>query len=112
MKLIENIIIIGLVLLLGSGVYFSHQHFVNTIDVDPELKAEVQVLRLDELVGQALGEYQDRMESGGLVVVSDKMQEVWAMADGRHMWRIIENLFSNVCKYICANSGFSLRYNI
>ena len=43
MKLIENIIIIGLVLLLGSGVYFSHQHFVNTIDVDPELKAEVQV---------------------------------------------------------------------
>lgn len=43
MKLIENIIIIGLVLLLGSGIYFSHQHFVNTIDVDPELKAEVQV---------------------------------------------------------------------
>ena len=43
MKLIENIIIIGLVLLLGAGVYFSHQHFVNTIDVDPELKAEVQV---------------------------------------------------------------------
>lgn len=67
--------------------------------VTGNLKAEVQVLRLDELVGQALGEYQDRMESGGLVVVSDKMQEVWAMADGRHMWRIIENLFSNVCKY-------------
>ena len=43
MKLIENIIIIGLVLLLGSGVYFSHQHFVNTIEPDPELKAEVQV---------------------------------------------------------------------
>ena len=30
-------------LLLGSGVYFSHQHFVNTIKPDPELKAEVQV---------------------------------------------------------------------
>ena len=67
--------------------------------VTGNLKAEIQVLRLDELVGQALGEYQDRIEASGLILVSDKMQEVYALADGRHMWRIIENLLSNVCKY-------------
>lgn len=63
------------------------------------LKSELMVLRLDELVGQALGEYQDRIELSGLVLVTDKMEAVKVLADGRHMWRIIENLLSNVCKY-------------
>ena len=67
--------------------------------VTGNVKAELQVIRLDELVGQAVGEYQDRIEANNLVVVNDKVEEVWALADGRHMWRIIENLLVNVCKY-------------
>jgi len=67
--------------------------------VTGNLKAEIQPLQLDELVGQALGEYQDRMEMNGLVVMSQKMEPVCVSADGRYMWRIIENLLSNVCKY-------------
>ena len=67
--------------------------------VTGNLKADIQILRFDELIGQALGEYQDRLELAGLTVVTDKMEEVYAFADGRHMWRVIENLLSNVCKY-------------
>ena len=67
--------------------------------VTGNLKSELMVLRLDELVGQALGEYQDRIEASGVEVVADKMEEAYVLADGRHMWRIIENLLSNVCKY-------------
>jgi len=63
------------------------------------LKADMQFLRLDELIGQAIGEYQDRMELIGLVPVTDKLEEVYILADGRHMWRVVENLLSNVCKY-------------
>ena len=67
--------------------------------VTGNLKADIQALCLDELVGQALGEYQDRIEANNLILVTDKIQEVYALADGRHMWRVIENLLSNVCKY-------------
>lgn len=43
MKFIENIIIIGLLLLLGLGIYFSHKHFVDTIEEkdEPETKEEM-----------------------------------------------------------------------
>ncbi len=67
--------------------------------VTGNLKANLEVLRLDELVGQATGEYSDRIEENALTLISDKIEEVHVLADGRHMWRIIENLFSNVCKY-------------
>ena len=67
--------------------------------VTGNLKANPEVLRLDELVGQAMGEYSDRIEASALTLISDKIGEVSVLADGRHMWRIIENLLSNVCKY-------------
>lgn len=67
--------------------------------VTGNVKAELKVIRLDELVGQAIGEYQDRIEANHLVIINDKLEEVWALADGRHMWRIMENLLANVCKY-------------
>ena len=67
--------------------------------VTGNVKAQLDVLRLDELVGQAIGEYSDRIEASGLSIMTDKMEEVYIVADGRHMWRIVENLLSNVCKY-------------
>lgn len=67
--------------------------------VTGNLKANLEVFRLDELVGQAIGEYSDRIEDNALILVSEKIEEVRVLADGRHMWRIIENLLSNVCKY-------------
>lgn len=67
--------------------------------VTGNLKADLNILRLDELVGQAVGEYADRLEESHLTFVMNEVQETLVMADGRHMWRIIENLLSNVCKY-------------
>lgn len=67
--------------------------------VTGNLKANPEVLRLDELVGQAIGEYSDRIEDSALMLISEKIEEIRVLADGRHMWRIIENLLSNVCKY-------------
>lgn len=67
--------------------------------VTGNLKANLQIFRLDELIGQAIGEYSDRIEDNALTLISDKIEEVHVIADGRHMWRIIENLLSNVCKY-------------
>ena len=62
----------------------------------------VSAERLDlvQLTRQALGEYEERLTAHGLSVVSNlPAQPVWVMADGRHLWRIMDNLLSNCAKY-------------
>jgi len=55
---------------------------------------------LNVLLDQATGEYTEKLASSQLELILDKGPErVVIMADGRHMWRILDNLMSNVCKY-------------
>lgn len=57
-------------------------------------------LNLAELLQQAIGEFGDRLEEKKLTVVlegGDAPAVIYA--DSRRMWRVIENLFNNVCKY-------------
>ena len=55
---------------------------------------------LDVLLEQTAGEYAERLAASQLELIVDKGKEkVTIMADGRHMWRILDNLMSNVCKY-------------
>lgn len=55
---------------------------------------------LNVLLEQTMGEYAERLKAAGLEPVLEKAREsVTVMADGRHMWRILDNLMSNVCKY-------------
>lgn len=57
-------------------------------------------LDLTELFKQAIGEFADRFAEKGLTTVYDgENAPVYVYADSRRMWRIIENLFQNVCKY-------------
>ena len=52
------------------------------------------------LMQQVLGEYAERLEGAGLTsVVSCPEEPVMILADGRHMWRILDNLMNNICKY-------------
>jgi len=53
-----------------------------------------------ELVRQALGEYAERLEAGGLEsILSTPEEEVFVLADGRLLWRVMDNLLSNAGKY-------------
>jgi len=55
---------------------------------------------LNVLLEQTAGEYAEKLSKAQLELILDKGQEsVTIMADGRHMWRILDNLMSNVCKY-------------
>ena len=51
-------------------------------------------------IGQAWGEYEDKMTEAGLTLVT-KMpeEEIRIMADSRRMWRVFDNLMNNICKY-------------
>ena len=57
-------------------------------------------LDLVQLTDQALAEYQEKLESRRLSIVRTlPSQPVWVRADGRHLWRVADNLLSNCAKY-------------
>lgn len=60
---------------------------------------ELETVELTQFVQQAIGEYNDRLGNANLNVVLNEASEVLIRADGRHMWRIMENLLSNTVKY-------------
>ena len=62
----------------------------------------VDLIQLDpvETVNQALGEFSDKLDAGGLTVVFQPPQEPMEIcADGRLTWRVLSNLLSNIVKY-------------
>ncbi len=63
-----------------------------------------------EILHQALGEYAERLEAGRLEVVFDTPEEeIYVMADGRLLWRVVDNLLSNVSKYSLAGTRVYLQ---
>ncbi len=57
-------------------------------------------LNLTELVNQSIGEFSEKFEERQLQVVFDGSDiAAYIFADSRRMWRVIENLFNNICKY-------------
>lgn len=66
----------------------------------------VTKMRVDykQLTLQAMGEMEDKMEAVGLTFKISCAEPVFIHADGGHMWRILENLFSNVIKYSMPHS--------
>ena len=57
-----------------------------------------------EIIYQSSAEYSDRFKNANLnVVISIPDEERKITADGRLLWRVLDNLFSNACKY--AQSG-------
>ena len=64
------------------------------------LKVELGPVDLGELLVQVTGEYEDRLRQAGISpVVQSPEEPIIAMGDGRYLWRIIDNLLSNVRKY-------------
>ena len=53
-----------------------------------------------EAVNQALGEFIDKLDGRGLKVMLKAPEEpLMARCDGRHLWRVLSNVLSNVVKY-------------
>ena len=53
-----------------------------------------------EMINQTLGEFYEKLEKSGLKTVFKSDEPVMEiMADPRHLWRVLENLINNVCKY-------------
>lgn len=62
-------------------------------------------LNVASLISQGLGELSDKIETSGLIFrTSFPAENVFVSADGKLLWRVIENLLSNVFKYALPNS--------
>lgn len=69
------------------------------------LKLEIADIDLVELVQQTGGEFAEKFERRRLEVVSHLPKEPMLIrADGRRMWRILENLYNNAFKYAMERS--------
>ncbi len=64
------------------------------------LSCNPERLSVCQIVRQSLGEYEERLEAAGLQVRTTIPEgDLYAMVDGRLLWRVLENLYSNATKY-------------
>lgn len=69
------------------------------------LEVNLEPCEVGVLLSQAVGEYQQRMEEKQLNLITRQPEEIAPiMADGRHLWRVFDNLLNNICKYAQENS--------
>jgi len=63
-------------------------------------EVSMQTVNLNEIVGQIAGEFEDDFLAADLsLVLTEPDEPLLIYADNRHLWRVLENLFSNVSKY-------------
>ena len=69
------------------------------------VKIDFADINYNEIVEQALGEFEDKTHAAKLeVILNYPDHPVMISADGRHLWRVIENLLNNCCKYALRES--------
>lgn len=69
------------------------------------LKLHIEEINLKELIHQSIGEFKDKFEAKQLKIeVNMPNEEIKIKADSRYLYRVIENLFSNISKYALDNS--------
>ena len=64
------------------------------------IKINMEPCRVGVLMTQIMGEYQEKAEKKDLKLIMkicDDDAEI--MADGQRMWRVLNNLLNNICKY-------------
>lgn len=69
------------------------------------LDVNMEPCNINVLLAQVLGEAEKQCADAKLdIVVSGLNQDVIALADGRHLWRVFDNLVGNICKYSLENT--------
>ncbi len=64
------------------------------------LPVHLERLEAGVFMVQTVGEFEERTKAAELDLQIKKPEEpVYIMADGRHFWRVIDNLMNNICKY-------------
>ncbi len=66
---------------------------------------DMKPIRFGELIRQTNGGFEEKFAARGLQMVCKMDEEpLVIMADGRRMWRVVENLYNNIAKYAMPNT--------
>ena len=69
------------------------------------IAVQLEPIVVNEIIHQAVGDYDEKLAAGRLeVIVNTYEGNLMALADGRLLWRVLDNLLSNVCKYAMAGT--------
>lgn len=69
------------------------------------VKLNIEKINICELIKQATGEFEDKFKVKNLdVIYTVPKEEIYVKADNKYMYRVIENLFSNISKYALESS--------
>lgn len=74
------------------------------------LNIRMEPCELGIFLQQLAGEYEERLEQSSLklnLVLPD--EKIYVKADGRYLWRVLDNLLQNVCKYAMAGTRVYLQ---
>ena len=64
------------------------------------IKLNMEKLNVNELIKQISGEFQDKLEAHKLEeIISFPEGEAYIEADSRYLYRVLENMYSNIAKY-------------
>lgn len=69
------------------------------------IKLNMEKLNLGELLKQIRGEFEDKFKQKELEIIETfPKEEVYINADSKYMYRVMENLYTNIAKYALENS--------
>ena len=64
------------------------------------IPVDINRIEMTSIVNQAMAEMEERLSENNLdVIFTNKAESIFVMADGQLLWRVIENLLTNVSKY-------------
>ncbi|MEG0509151.1 MAG: HAMP domain-containing sensor histidine kinase, partial [Eubacterium sp.] len=69
------------------------------------IEVHFETVNLESLLNQGMGELEDKIKASDLdFIVKRPDEKILVRADGRLLWRVIENLLNNVLKYALKGS--------
>ena len=76
------------------------------------LSLEITDIDFVDMIKQTNGEFEEKYETRGLIIVSSLPKEhLIIKADGRRLWRVLENLYNNAFKYAAYGSRVYVEMN-
>lgn len=64
------------------------------------LSVNLEPCEVNVLLSQTAGEYEEKLKEKNLQLITKiPEQPIKIMADGKHLWRVFDNLMNNICKY-------------
>ena len=69
------------------------------------IRLTIEKINVKELINQISGEFEDKFKDRNLeLILNMPEQEIIINADGRYLYRVVENLYSNIVKYALEGS--------